>query len=86
MVTQQVTITNPSGLHARPASQFCRFLRKFKSKVFLVTEAGKVDCASIINLLSMAIKQGTTVKLEVTGEDEEKALPEIAEFLQNLKE
>lgn len=86
MVTQEVTISNPTGLHARPASQFCKFLKKFKSQVFLITDTGKVNCASIINLLSMAIKQGTTVKLEVSGEDENKALPEIVEFLQSLKE
>lgn len=86
MVSQKVTIVNPTGLHARPASQFCRFLKKFDSKVFLITDAGKVNCASIINLLSMAIKQGTTVELEVSGEDEKKALPEIVKFLQSLKE
>jgi phosphocarrier protein HPr len=86
MVSQKVTISNPTGLHARPASQFCKFLRKFSSQVFLITETGKVNCASIINLLSMAIKQGTTVELEVSGEDEEQALPEIVEFLQSLKE
>lgn len=86
MVTQQVTITNPTGLHARPAAQFCKFVKKFNSQVFLITDTGKVNCASVINLLSMAVKQGTTVKLEVSGEDEDKALPEIVEFLQSLKE
>ncbi|QEY33760.1 HPr family phosphocarrier protein [Caproiciproducens galactitolivorans] len=86
MVSQKVTISNPTGLHARPASQFCKFLKKFKSKVFLITDTGKADCASIINLLSMAIKQGTTVELQVSGEDEKTALPEIVEFLKSLKE
>ena len=86
MVSQQVTITNPAGLHARPAAQFCKFLKKFQSQVFLATDAGEVNCASIINLLSTAIKQGTTVTLEVSGEDENRALPEIVNFLRNLKE
>lgn len=86
MVSQKVTITNPAGLHARPASQFCRFLKKFHSRVFVITDTGKANCASIINLLSMAIKQGTTVEVEVSGEDEKQALPEIVEFLRNLKE
>lgn len=86
MVSQTVIISNPTGLHARPASEFCKFIRQFSSEVILATDEAEANAASIINLLSMAIKQGTAVELRVSGEDEKQALPEIVEFLNNLKE
>lgn len=33
MYTKQVTIHNPSGLHARPASEFVAAAAKFKSRI-----------------------------------------------------
>lgn len=86
MVSQNVLITNSSGLHARPASQFVKYIKQFKSRVLLVTKDAEVDCGSIINLLTLAIKPGTTVEIKVIGEDEQDALAKIVEFLKNLKE
>lgn len=86
MVTQKVLISNPTGLHARPAHKFVSFLKDFKSEVLLHVNDTEVNCGSIINLLLAAIKQGTTVEVQVRGEDEAEALPKIVEFLENLAE
>lgn len=85
MVSQKVLITNPTGLHARPASEFSRFIKQFKSNVYLATPSAQVKCVSVINILTLAIKSGTTVEIKVSGEDEKQALPKIVEFLSNLK-
>lgn len=86
MVTQTVVISNPTGLHARPAHQFIGFITQFKSQVYMQVGDTEVSCGSILNLLLAGIKKGTTVELRVRGEDENEALPKIVEFLENLKD
>ena len=34
MVSKTVVVTNPTGLHLRPAGNLCREAMKYKSKVF----------------------------------------------------
>jgi phosphocarrier protein len=86
MLSKKVLISNPTGLHARPLSRFMALVKSFKSQVTLVTPKGEVDCRSIVNLLTAAIKQGTEVEVKVTGPDEELAFQSIAEFLETLAE
>ncbi|MDR2460607.1 MAG: HPr family phosphocarrier protein [Deltaproteobacteria bacterium] len=86
MLSKKVVITYPSGLHARPLSRFMVLIKSFKSHVTLVTPKGEVDCRSIVNLLTAAIKQGTEVEVQVSGSDEEVALEKIVDFLENLSE
>ncbi|MDR2340275.1 MAG: HPr family phosphocarrier protein [Deltaproteobacteria bacterium] len=84
MVTQEVLITNPSGLHARPAHRFIKLAKSFKSDVFLDTGQKQVRCDSIINLLLAAVKPGMTVTVRAEGEDERNALDELVAFLEGL--
>jgi phosphocarrier protein len=77
MVKQQVLIKNPSGLHARPGSDFVNLASKFSSniKVFKVDQPNKVaNAKSIIFVLSLGIKKGTVIEISAEGSDEEKAL------------
>jgi phosphotransferase system HPr (HPr) family protein len=61
-------------------------VKSFKSHVTLITPKGEVDCRSIVNLLTAAIKQGTQVEVRVSGSDEELALARIIDFLETLSE
>ena len=73
MYSKEVTIHNPSGLHARPASEFVAAAAKFKSRVTLrKTEEGarEVNAKSIVMILSQALVTGTTVCITANGEDE----------------
>ncbi|MDR1313036.1 MAG: HPr family phosphocarrier protein [Deltaproteobacteria bacterium] len=84
MVSQNVVITCPSGLHARPLAKFVQLVKSFKSEVSMMTPKGEVSCRSIVALLSAAIKQGAEVELKVNGPDELDALPRLASFLESL--
>lgn len=35
MYTQKLTIVNPTGLHARPAAEFCKVAGTYQSKIML---------------------------------------------------
>jgi phosphotransferase system HPr (HPr) family protein len=86
MVSQKVLITNPSGLHARPASKLIAFVKKLDCEILILAGGAEINCGSIIELLTAAIKQGTTVEVRAVGKDEPEALAKVVEFLENLSE
>lgn len=73
MYSATVTVKNPSGLHARPASDFISCAKGFQSKL-TVKRAGSdgpgVNGKSIVLLLSQGFAQGTEIQLTAEGEDE----------------
>ena len=61
MVSQKVIISNPSGLHARPASVLVQAAGKCQSDVILVYGEKRIQAKSILNLMAAAIKSGSEV-------------------------
>jgi phosphotransferase system HPr (HPr) family protein len=86
MMSQEVHITNPSGLHARPAHRFIKLAKSFKSDIYIDTGGAQVKCDSIINLLLAAVKPGMLVTVRADGPDEAEALPAVVDFLERLAE
>lgn len=86
MVSQKVTIKNKTGLHARPAANLTAFVKKYKSKVYIVNGNKKANAASVINILTLGAKQGLEVEVQCEGEDEVQALADIVAFIANLEE
>ncbi|QZX49170.1 HPr family phosphocarrier protein [Mycoplasma sp. E35C] len=86
MKSFKATIIDPLGLHVRPASVLSSKMAKYKSKVTLkVIDGATADVKSIINLMSLAIKQNTEVELSAQGEDEEEAINELRKVLEENK-
>lgn len=82
MRTTELTVRNPSGIHARPAALFVRTVAKFRAKVTLqnVTGGGEpVDAKSMIALMKAAPKQGQVIRLVAEGEDEDAAIAALEE-------
>jgi len=81
MVEKTVVITNPEGLHARPAALFVQTAGKFTSTVWIKVGKTKVNAKSIMGLISLAVAQGTEVVIGAEGEDEEKAVEELIDLV-----
>ena len=77
MVSQKVTVCNPSGIHARPAATLAKTAAPFKSNVVLVVGEKRLVAKSVLNLMSAAIKCGTEITVECDGEDEAEALATV---------
>jgi phosphotransferase system HPr (HPr) family protein len=69
-----VTVTNPDGLHARPAATFVQAAAGFRSRVRVGRDGRWADAKSLLAVLSLAISQGTTVEIVAEGEDAEEAV------------
>lgn len=79
---KNVTITNKTGLHARPAAEFVKKASSFKSEVSIVFEDKEVNAQSIMGVLSLGISQGSQITIKTDGDDSEAALNELVNFLE----
>lgn len=79
----QLVITNPTGLHARPAAQLVQTAAGFKSKIKIAGNGKAADAKSILGVMSMGIAQGTMVTITAAGEDEEACLLALKELITN---
>lgn len=74
-------ITDPEGIHARPAGELIKAIKDFASKI-TITKDGKVaDAKSIFGVMRLAVKQGQEIVMTAEGDDEEKAIAAIEKFL-----
>jgi phosphotransferase system HPr (HPr) family protein len=82
-----VKITNPQGLHVRPADLFVKRAILFESKIDVIKGNERVDGKSILAILMLAADAGTELRLEAIGPDAQAALDSLAELVsQNFHE
>lgn len=86
MIKETVTIVNDTGLHARPANEFVKVAKKFKSEIFLEKDTKKLNGKSILGLLALGLSKGTNVDIIAEGEDEKEAIETLVDFVKNLTE
>lgn len=77
----QYTITDPMGLHARPAGVMAKQVKGYAGTTVTVTKGEKsVNALKLMGLMSMAIKQGDTVTVTIEGENEDRVCAELEKF------
>ena len=80
-----VTIRNRLGLHARPAAEFVRCARGFKSSIRIRKNGEVFSATSILDVLSANLEFGSTMLLEAIGPDAEAALDRLDALLHEFK-
>ncbi len=83
MLDRTVAIRNKLGLHARAAVRFVNLSNRFSSSVKIVKDGDEIDGKSILGILTLAATQGTSIRLLVSGKDEEAALAALVELIAN---
>ncbi len=79
----QYTITDPIGLHARPAGLLVKEIGAFQSKVTVSANGKDADGKKLIMLMSLGIKKGMEVTCRIEGEDEEAAAEALQKFFKS---
>lgn len=67
------TITDPLGIHARPAGLFVKEASSYESSISLSKGEKTVDAKRIFVVMGLAVKNGDTVTVNIEGPDEESA-------------
>ena len=87
MKSAEVTLSAPTGLHARPASELVKLVKGLEgSKVTITCGDRSVNAASMLSLLSLGIKCGTQLGVSVEGGEETAALDAVVQFIESIKE
>lgn len=82
MVKQKVKITNPTGLHLRPAGLFCKTAMGFESKITFESGNTTANAKSVLSVLGACIKRGDEIEIICEGEDEVQALNEMVTIVE----
>lgn len=85
-VTRQLTVLNPSGLHARPAALVVEQAQSFDAEVEIATSAKTANAKSILSVLALGAVSGTAVTLTASGADAHAALDALAEIVTDTEE
>lgn len=84
LLSQKITIKNPTGLHLRPAGNLCKEAMKFKSKVtFRYDEQNTANAKSVLSVLGACIKSGDEIELICDGEDEAEAFEYLIQYIED---
>ena len=83
MISKNLTVVNPSGLHLRPAGVLSQTAMKFKSDITIVSGEKKIVAKSGVNVMSAGIKCGTEITLICDGEDEEEAMKTVSQAIES---
>lgn len=74
-------VTDPEGIHARPAGELVKTVKNFSSDILIEKDGRAADAKSIFGVMGLAVKQGQEIVLTARGEDEEAAIAAIEKFL-----
>jgi phosphotransferase system HPr (HPr) family protein len=80
-ISRMVVVTNPQGLHARPADLFVKLASQYQAIIEVIKDGERVDGKSILAILTLAAVQGTELTIEASGPDAEVALHALSELV-----
>ena len=83
LLSQKITIKNPTGLHLRPAGNLCKEAMKYKSKITFEYSGNTANAKSVLSVLGACIKSGDEIELICDGEDEAEALEYLIQYIED---
>lgn len=83
MVSIELRVKNPSGLHLRPAGILAKLAMSFPCDVVIISNEKRINAKNVLGLMTAAIKCGTDIVLQCSGENEQAALDVISTEINN---
>jgi phosphotransferase system HPr (HPr) family protein len=82
----QVKLPDDVDLHARPAANFVRTAMRFTAKVFVGAGEKEADAKSLLSVLALGARRGTSLRLRAEGDDAAAAIAALATTVAELRE
>ncbi|MCC8098231.1 MAG: HPr family phosphocarrier protein [Eubacterium sp.] len=79
----EFTVTETSGIHARPAGHIALHMKQFKAEITIEKGGKRADAKKIFEIMGLHIQIGATVRVTVSGEDEERVFSDVESYLIN---
>ena len=80
MIKFNYVITDEIGIHARPAGLLAKTAKTVSSKIIIKANGKEADATKLMSVMSLGVKQGNEITIELTGDDEAEAAAKIEEF------
>ena len=74
-------ITDPLGIHARPAGKMVKLAGGYKCDIQIIFSGKTANAKRIMGVMALSVKQGNEITITFSGEDEEQAAQAINKFL-----
>ena len=82
MPSQQVTIVNRLGLHARASAKFVQTAAGFPCEIKVMRDGACVNGKSIMGLMTLAAAKGASIELQTSGAQEDAALAALVKLIE----
>lgn len=74
-------ISDPAGIHARPAGYIVKEAAKYSSDIKIEVNQKTADAKKIFSVMSLGAKNGDDITVTVSGSDEEKASESLKKLI-----
>ena len=82
MVSQTFVVTEPLGLHLRPAGKLCEIALEYQAKIQLRKGCHYANAKSVLGVLAAKVQQGDEIEIICDGVDEMEALMRLMDGFQ----
>jgi phosphotransferase system HPr (HPr) family protein len=83
MTDHTITVQNETGLHSRPADLFVRTAKLYESKITVFKGEKSANAKNIIKVILLNVSQGSEIRIEADGVDEEKAIADLISLVES---
>jgi phosphocarrier protein HPr len=83
MPIQEIEIINKLGLHARASAKLTQVASSFPCDVTVARNGRKVNAKSIMGVMMLAATRGSTITLETSGPEADKAMAAMVTLINN---
>ncbi|MCR5197064.1 MAG: HPr family phosphocarrier protein [Pseudobutyrivibrio sp.] len=78
---KEITIQMSNSMEATPIAHLVQLANQFTSSIYFEMDEKKVNAKSIMGMMSLVLASGSRVVIDAAGDDEEKAVAELSDFL-----
>ncbi|SEU25993.1 phosphocarrier protein [Lacrimispora sphenoides] len=82
MISYEYIVSDKQGLHAINALRLSKAASEYESRITLKSRKGTADCKNVLSLISLGARHGECLEFIIEGQDENKAIDFLKEFLQ----
>lgn len=80
MKSFKYTVTDPVGIHARPAGNLAKEAKQYDSVITITKDGKSAEAKKLMALMGLGVKQGDTVTVTIEGGDEKANAAKMEEF------
>ena len=77
-------VTDPEGIHARPAGILVKTVKEFDCDIKIAKDGKAMNAKAIFGVMGLRVKKDDEVTLTFDGEDEERAYETVSKFMKEM--